>query len=92
MNDINSVPVVVWIVLAAVLFIQGFWMFNDASKRGLNKWLWGALGLLNTPTNLIVYLVVSRTILGMTKCENCEKKYNSMFTYCPHCGTKQTKT
>jgi hypothetical protein len=86
MNELIIVPIWAWFLIGALLLTQGTWMFNDASKRGMNKWFWGVLGLLNTPTNLIVYLIVSRRILGTKKCHACDKKYNKTYTYCPHCG------
>lgn len=49
-----------FLLLAICLLTQGTWIFTDAKKRGLNPWLWGLLGLLNIPTSLIVYLLVSR--------------------------------
>lgn len=54
---------VVWqlyIPLAVLLFSQALWIFFDARKRGENPWLWGLLGLLNVPSSLIVYLLVTR--------------------------------
>ncbi len=47
-------------LLVAVLFCQALWIFTDARKRGENAWLWGLLGLLNVPSSLIVYLLVTR--------------------------------
>ncbi|GAA0723443.1 hypothetical protein GCM10008905_16060 [Clostridium malenominatum] len=52
------------IILIPILLLQGLWMFNDAKKRGeKNYWLWGIFGILNTPSNLIIYLIVTRTII-----------------------------
>mgnify|MGYP000978757477 CR=1 FL=1 len=48
-----------WLVLLGIaVFCQGLWIFLDAGRHGLNRWLWGLLGLLNIPTSLIVYLLV----------------------------------
>ncbi|MFZ7121005.1 MAG: hypothetical protein ACOWWH_08665 [Eubacteriaceae bacterium] len=85
-SDLSIIPYWVWTLLAVILLIQGTWIFNDANKRGMNRWLWGLLGLLNTPTNLIVYLIVSRTILGTRRCYVCDMRYNKTYQYCPHCG------
>jgi len=85
-SELMIVPYWVWIMIAIVLLIQGTWIFNDAGKRGMNRWLWGLLGLMNTPTNLIVYLIVSRTILGTKKCKKCERRYNKTYKYCPYCS------
>ena len=94
MSDFDSlkmVPPFIWGILVIVLLAQGIWVFNDAAKRGMNKWLWGLFGLLNTPTNLLVYLLVSRTLLGVHKCDECGRRYNQTFAYCPHCGHEQLR-
>ena len=49
-----------YVLLGAVLLTQATWIFIDAKKRGEMAWLWGLLGLLNVPTSLIVYLLVTR--------------------------------
>ncbi len=49
-----------YIIIAVLLFSQALWIFFDARKRGENPWLWGLLGLLNVPSSLIVYLLVTR--------------------------------
>ena len=53
----------VWLaypLIAILLLTQALWIFHDARKRGENAWLWGLLGLLNVPSSLIVYLLVTR--------------------------------
>jgi bacteriorhodopsin len=87
-RDLSIIPIWAWIVLAVVLLTQSVWVFNDASKRGMNQWLWGVFALLNTPTNLIVYLIVSRSVLGSRKCAACRKRYNKNYAYCPYCGAE----
>ena len=49
-----------YLLLAILLFSQALWIFVDARKRGENAWLWGLLGLLNVPSSLIIYLLVTR--------------------------------
>jgi hypothetical protein len=88
---VSEVPIFLWIIIGLALAIQGGWIFNDASKRGENKWLWGIYGLMNIPTSLIVYLIVTRKALKQTKCENCNKNINSKFNYCPYCAKKIVK-
>lgn len=51
-----------WATLLSLLLAQGWWIFKDAKKRGQNPWLWGALGLLNVPSSLIIYLLVMKNI------------------------------
>ncbi|MBE3574273.1 MAG: hypothetical protein IMW99_02260 [Firmicutes bacterium] len=48
------------VVLCILLVSQAYWIFRDAAARGENRWLWGAFGLLNVPSSLIVYLLVTR--------------------------------
>lgn len=58
------------ILLAAVflLIIQAAWIFLDSRERGERYyWLWGLFGLINFPQSLIVYLVVTRIIMGNKK-------------------------
>lgn len=88
MNDLRQVPLYLWIILITVLLAQSIWIFLDASKRGENKWLWGLFGLLNTPGNLLVYLIVTRMILKPKPCPHCGKNVRGNYTYCPHCGDK----
>lgn len=48
----------VWIFVAAVLLLQGTWLFRDAQKRGLGKlaWFWGIWGLTGAPSPTICYV------------------------------------
>ncbi|NMB97846.1 MAG: zinc ribbon domain-containing protein [Clostridiaceae bacterium] len=86
--DLGEISVYLWIILLGVLFIQGAWIFRDASKKGENKWLWGIFGLLNVPTSLIVYLIVTRVIAKSSPCPDCGKNVRENYKYCPHCGRK----
>lgn len=56
-----GIPLYSWVLLGALLGAQAYWIFNDAKRRGYNPWLWGAFGLLNVPSSLIVYLLVVRS-------------------------------
>lgn len=89
--DISSVPIIVWIIFGVLLLVQGLWVFNDAPKRGMNRYIWGIFCLLNTPSNLLVYLIVSRAFVGIKECVRCHQKMNKKFLYCPYCGSKQEK-
>ena len=58
---------IVWwgyLLVAALVLTQALWIFHDARKRGENPWLWGLLGLLNVPSSLLVYLLVTRRKKG----------------------------
>lgn len=84
----QQVHILLWILIISLLLIQGSWIFYDASRRGENKWLWGFLGLLNTPSNLIVYLIVTRIVLKTKICNNCGKNVKENANYCTYCGNK----
>lgn len=76
------------ISLFILLSIQAFWIFKDAEKRGMNKWLWGIFGFLNTPTNLLIYLIVSRTLRKQKICYNCGHENSNKARYCEACGNE----
>ena len=54
-----------FLVIILIPLVQGAWVFYDARKRKEKfYWLWGIFALLNTPGNLIMYLLVTRVILN----------------------------
>lgn len=57
----SDIPVWAWFLLAVLVICQATFIFNDARKRGYNAWAWGALGLLNVPSSLIIYYLVVGT-------------------------------
>lgn len=60
----NTVLIIALAIVIPIVIVQGFWVFRDARKRGDRfYWLWGIFCLLNTPSNLIVYLIVTRIII-----------------------------
>lgn len=74
-------------VLIPLVLIQGTWIFIDARKRKEKYyWLWGILGLLNTPTSIIVYLLVTRW--RNIKCKNCGRGISEKWDYCPYCSKR----
>ncbi|MNH34545.1 Negative regulatory protein YxlD [compost metagenome] len=60
MKELQDVPYWLWACIAAVLLLQGTWLFRDARKRDKGKmaWFWGLWGLTGAPTPIIVYLLV----------------------------------
>jgi RNA polymerase subunit RPABC4/transcription elongation factor Spt4 len=83
----------VWLIIlcaAPILLSQAIWIFFDARKRGENQWLWGIIGLINCPSSLIVYLLVTRP--GKIRCKGCGKDVKKGYKSCPHCGMKLYKT
>lgn len=69
MNDIsNKTLIIILIIIAPLLLLQGAWIFRDAKKRGeKNYWLWGFFGILHLPDCLIIYLLVTRIIFPRRK-------------------------
>lgn len=60
-NSLNN-PYIIGAALV-LLFIQAMFIFFDARKRGeKHYWLWGLFGLINVPSSLIIYLIVTRVI------------------------------
>ncbi len=56
------------LVLLPIAIVQGLWIFQDAKKRGEKYyWLWGLFGILNVPSNLLIYLIVTRVIIKKQK-------------------------
>lgn len=52
-----------WLIplVVVVLFIQAWFIFRDARKRGEKYyWFWGIFGLINAPGSLLVYLLITR--------------------------------
>lgn len=84
MKELNPAfwPVLIGAII--LVTIQGTWIFLDARKRGENYWLWGLFGLMNTPGNLIVYLIVTRS--KKVTCPDCGKLFRAVNDACPHCG------
>ncbi len=66
--------------------VTGWLVHRDASKRGMDPWLWATVAAF-VPyfIGVIIYLVVSRTRAG-TACSNCGESLRSDFRVCPHCG------
>lgn len=63
MEAAKSEMVLVMSILTPILLIQSLWIFYDAKKRKEKYyWLWGLFGLLNVPSSLLVYLLVTRVI------------------------------
>ncbi|WP_425448488.1 zinc-ribbon domain-containing protein [Dethiothermospora halolimnae] len=86
MEELRVIHPLIWGGIATLLLIQASWIFYDASKRGENKWLWGIFGLLNVPSNLIIYLIVTRIIFKTKECPNCRKNIKLNSKYCSYCG------
>jgi hypothetical protein len=76
----------IMIILLVIVFLQASWIFNDASKRGENKWLWGFFGMIQLPTSLIIYLLITRVINKQKICPHCLSSIKENSNYCSYCG------
>lgn len=76
----------IWIIAISLLVLQGSWIFFDASKQGRNKWVWGFFGLLNVPSSLIIYLIITRYLLKTKVCPHCHYEIRANSKYCGICG------
>jgi hypothetical protein len=64
MDFSNHSLIIALAILIPIVLIQGTWVFYDARRRKEKYyWLWGIFALMNTPGNLLVYLLVTRVIL-----------------------------
>lgn len=63
-----KLPKCVYVLLGILLMVQGIWIFMDASKRGLNKWLWGPIGFLSLPFGFIAYVLVTKRKFDLACC------------------------
>jgi NADH:ubiquinone oxidoreductase subunit 6 (subunit J) len=86
-NNLTSTDILLIIGAVVLVLIQASWIFYDASKRGENKWLWGIFGLLNVPSCLFIYLIITRLIMKKKSCPSCGKYISMDSKYCSHCGT-----
>ena len=65
MDFLNKPLIIALAIAIPILLIQGTWVFYDARRRKEKYyWLWGIFALLNTPGNLLIYLLVTRIILN----------------------------
>ena len=76
----------IMIILFVIVFIQASWIFHDASKRGENKWLWGFFGMIQLPSSLIIYLLITRVVNKQKQCPHCLNSIKENSNYCSYCG------
>ncbi|WP_313641295.1 hypothetical protein MHH52_25145 [Paenibacillus sp. FSL K6-0276] len=58
MNELQDVPIWLWLLLAALLMLQGTLLFRDARRRGRKAWFWGLWAITTVPSPALVYLLV----------------------------------
>ena len=84
-----TMPIWAWILLGCLLLGQSLWIYQDAARRGERKLFWGLFGLINVPSSLLVYLLVTRAVLKTKTCPACAKRMELGARYCPQCGKEQ---
>lgn len=70
----------------------GIWLFiyQDAGRRGMNRWLWTLIAIF-TPNliGIILYLILRRPLLS--PCPGCGSRVEPQLAYCPDCGCQLKK-
>jgi len=60
-------------------------VYRDASKRGMDPWLWAAVAaFVPFLIGVVIYLVVRSN--GQIVCANCGRTIRSDYNVCPYCG------
>lgn len=64
-----------------------FFIYQDAGRRGMNRWLWTLIAIF-TPNliGIILYLILRRPLL--TPCPGCGSRVEPQLLYCPGCGSQ----
>jgi len=71
MGDSNKQLFIILAIAIPIVLVQGAWVFFDARKRKEKYyWFWGVFALLNTPGNLLIYILVTRVILNRKNKKN----------------------
>lgn len=89
MSSVAILPVFIVLAIAIIVpFIIGFYVYQDARRRGMNAILW-ALVAAAAPAliGLIVYLLVRGNYSDL-RCPQCDTLVKEQFVVCPKCGTK----
>ena len=65
---LNNKLIIALAIAIPIALTQGAWVFCDARRRKEKYyWLWGIFALLNIPSSLLIYLLVTRVILKNKK-------------------------
>ena len=67
------------------VLVVGSLVYRDASKRGMDPWLWAAVAaFVPFLIGVVIYLVVRSN--GQIVCANCGRTIRSDYKVCPYCG------
>ena len=79
---------VLLLLIVAVPFIVGIYVYRDASRRGMNALLWALSSAIGPALiGLIIYLLVRGNYSDL-RCPQCDETVKEQFVVCPKCGTK----
>jgi cytochrome bd-type quinol oxidase subunit 2 len=71
-----------------ILTIIGVLVFRDATKQGMNPWMWVTIAVfVPNAIGIIIYLLVRSNERKKMRCHSCGNEVQSDFAKCPHCGT-----
>ncbi len=85
---------VIYVMIAPLLFavallsLIAILVHKDASKRGMDPWLWATVAtFVPNLIGVIIYLIVRYSV--KKTCVACGKGLQSDFMVCPYCGASQ---
>lgn len=88
-DDQKALVVIGIIMLLVIVIVSGIGIavYKDASKIGMNPWLW-LLIVFYAPNGIgvIIYLVVRHSEKKKPRCGNCLSLLEEDFVVCPKCG------
>ena len=83
-------PVLILILLfTLVVAIVGPLTYRDASRRGMDPWLWTTVAVfVPLLVGVVIYLVVRAN--RRWQCADCGRSLLAEYQHCPYCGCAQT--
>lgn len=78
------------LLIAGILGAIGVFTYKDASKHGMDPWMWTTI-VVFVPNllGLIIYLIARNSGNNNKNiCSSCKKPVSSEFKLCPYCGSQ----
>ena len=76
------------VLVAAYIALVAVLTYRDASKRGMDPWLWATVAaFVPYLIGVIIYLVARSNV--KQACVSCGKALQGDFQICPYCGASQ---
>jgi DNA-directed RNA polymerase subunit RPC12/RpoP len=77
------------LLAAAIISAISVFVYKDASKRGMDPWMWMTIAVfVPNLIGLIIYIIVRKNTNSYEyRCINCNKPVSSEFNVCPYCGS-----